>query len=87
MMNNMEIFLLINRIISEKLSFNTDGISEEQTLESIGIDSIGVMTLIVYLEEELDISIDFDSNWPVEITSISIKEFINNISRIVEAKQ
>jgi len=86
-MNNMEIFLLINRIISEKLSFNTDGISEEQTLESIGIDSIGVMTLIVYLEEELDISIDFDSNWPVEITSISIKEFINNISRIVEAKQ
>ena len=74
-MNNMEIFLLINRIISEKLSFNTDGISEEQTLESIGIDSIGVMTLIVYLEEELDISIDFDSNWPVEITSISIKDF------------
>ena len=86
-MDNAAILALAKRIVSDELALNVDGLSEEQTLDAIGIDSIGLMTLIVYLEEELSISVDFDSNWPIEITSITMKQFIDNIKRIVETKQ
>lgn len=85
-MDNAAILALAKRIVSDELALNVDGLSEEQTLDAIGIDSIGLMTLIVYLEEELSISVDFDSNWPIEITSITMKQFIDNIKRIVETK-
>ena len=85
-MDNAGIFTLAKRILSDELALDVDGLSEEQTLEAIGIDSIGLMTLIVYLEEELSISVDFDSNWPVDITSITMKQFIDNIKRIVDTK-
>ena len=85
-MDNAGIFTLAKRILSDELALDVDGLSEEQTLEAIGIDSIGLMTLIVYLEEELSISVDFDSNWPADITSITMKQFIDNIKRIVDTK-
>lgn len=85
-MDKKTIIDLVWKIMEEELSVVTEDRSEERSLQEIGLDSIGLMTLIVFVENELGISIEFDEKWPVELTSISLTDFADNILRCVEAK-
>ena len=83
-MGNVEIFEIIKEIMIDELEIDGDVISINIKLQDMGIDSIQLMTLVVYIEEKLEIEIDFDESWPIEITSITLEDFIRNISKVLQ---
>ncbi|MCW1955370.1 acyl carrier protein [uncultured Lentibacter sp.] len=52
------------RIIAEQALLEPSDVSVESTLESLGIDSLGLVESIFAIEEEFDISIPFNANEP-----------------------
>ncbi len=53
-------------IIAEQAVLEPSDVSDDSTLESLGIDSLGLVESIFAIEEEFDISIPFNANDPSE---------------------
>ncbi|MGD9865579.1 MAG: acyl carrier protein [Pseudodonghicola sp.] len=53
-------------IIAEQAVLEPSDVSEDSTLEDLGIDSLGLVESIFAIEEEFDISIPFNANEPSE---------------------
>lgn len=51
-------------IIAEQAVLDPSDVTLESTLESLGIDSLGLVECIFAIEEEFDISIPFNANEP-----------------------
>ncbi|TDL83652.1 acyl carrier protein [Palleronia sediminis] len=67
-------------ILAEQAVLEPGDVSLDQTLEDLGIDSLGLVESIFAIEEEFDISIPFNANAPSE------SEFdISSIAAIVGA--
>ena len=45
----------VKEVLSENLDIDADQITEEATMEALGIDSLDMMELICYLEEKCEI--------------------------------
>lgn len=69
---------IINTTLKEQLNINTD-IAKISKLVDLGIDSIGFMILIVYLENELGIEINIESMLDKEYSLITIGDMIDVI--------
>jgi len=68
------------RIIAEQAVLEPGDVSMEQTLDDLGIDSLGLVESIFAIEEAFDISVPFNANDPTE------SEFdITNVASIVKA--
>jgi acyl carrier protein len=68
------------RIIAEQAVLETGDVSMEQTLEDLGIDSLGLVESIFAIEEAFDISVPFNANEPAK------SEFdISSVAAIVAA--
>ena len=52
------------QIIAEQAVLDPSDIAPESTLESLGIDSLGLVESIFSIEEAFDISIPFNANEP-----------------------
>lgn len=78
-MNKYEIFLV--NYISEKNSIDTESINiSSDIFENAYIDSIGLFTLFVELEEEFDIDISLDSIKSSDVATIkSFAKFLGSI--------
>ncbi len=67
-------------IIAEQAMLEPSDIKMDQTLEDIGIDSLGLVESIFAIEETFDISVPFNANDP------QVSEFdISSIAAIVAA--
>ena len=67
-------------IIAEQAVLDPSDVSPEATLESLGIDSLGLVESIFAIEEAFDISVPFNANDPAE------SEFdISTVASIVAA--
>ncbi|GHG81371.1 acyl carrier protein [Pseudodonghicola xiamenensis] len=65
-------------IIAEQAVLDPSDVSEDSTLEELGIDSLGLVESIFAIEEEFDISIPFNANEP------SQSDFdISNVAAII----
>ncbi|TDK45069.1 acyl carrier protein [Antarcticimicrobium luteum] len=53
-------------IIAEQAVLAPSDVTEQSTLEDLGIDSLGLVESIFAIEEEFDISIPFNANDPSE---------------------
>ncbi|MCA3509125.1 MAG: acyl carrier protein [Rhodobacter sp.] len=53
-------------IIAEQAVLDPSDVSPEATLESLGIDSLGLVESIFAIEEAFDISVPFNANDPSE---------------------
>lgn len=53
-------------IIAEQAVLEPQDVAEDSTLESLGIDSLGLVESIFAIEEEFDISIPFNANEPAQ---------------------
>ncbi len=53
-------------IIAEQAVLDPADVSPESTLESLGIDSLGLVETIFAIEEAFDISVPFNANDPSE---------------------
>jgi len=78
----------VMQIIAEMALLEIKDVREESTLESLGIDSLGLVESIFAIEEEFDISIPFNANDPSEgdfdITSVAT--IIKGIEKLVAAR-
>ncbi|WP_102109861.1 acyl carrier protein [Oceaniglobus roseus] len=52
------------RIIAEQAVVEPSDVSMDQTLEDLGIDSLGLVESIFAIEEEFDIQVPFNANDP-----------------------
>jgi len=70
----------IIEIIAEQAVLETSDVSEDQSLEDLGIDSLGLVEAIFAIEESFDISVPFNANDP------SASEFdISSVGAIIRA--
>lgn len=53
-------------IIAEQAVLDVSDVRADSTLESLGIDSLGLVESIFAIEEAFDISIPFNANEPVQ---------------------
>lgn len=51
-------------IIAEQAVLEPSDVTEDSTLEDLGIDSLGLVESIFAIEEEFDISVPFNANEP-----------------------
>ena len=67
-------------ILAEQAVLEPRDVSTDQTLESLGIDSLGLVECIFAIEEEFDIQVPFNANEPEK------SDFdITNVASIVAA--
>jgi acyl carrier protein len=70
----------IVEIIAEQAVIDPSDVSMDQSLEDLGIDSLGLVEAIFAIEESFDISVPFNANAPEE------SEFdISSVGTIVTA--
>jgi acyl carrier protein len=56
----------VRGIIAEQAGLDLADVSLESSLESLGVDSLGVVEAIFAIEEAFDISVPFNANAPQE---------------------
>ncbi|MCB1331496.1 MAG: acyl carrier protein [Maritimibacter sp.] len=67
-------------IVAEQAVLDPGDVSPDQTLEDLGIDSLGLVEAIFAIEEAFDISVPFNANEPSE------SDFdISSVGAIIEA--
>lgn len=70
----------IIEIIAEQAVLEPSDVKMDQTLEDLGVDSLGLVEAIFAIEESFDISVPFNANDPSE------SEFdISSVGAIVDA--
>ena len=77
------------RIIAEQAMLEPSDVSEDSTLESLGIDSLGLVESIFAIEEEFDISIPFNANEPEksEFDITNVASIVAGIEKLVAEQQ
>ncbi|MDF1715673.1 MAG: acyl carrier protein [Antarcticimicrobium sp.] len=75
-------------IIAEQAVLEPSDVTADSTLESLGIDSLGLVESIFAIEEEFDITIPFNANEPTQsdfdITNVGA--IITGIEKLVAEK-
>ena len=59
-----EVARRVMEIIAEQALLNLSDVTPEATLESLGIDSLGLVESIFAIEEAFDVSVPFNANEP-----------------------
>ena len=62
----MDIRSKVIEIIADQAIIETSDVSDESTLEGLGIDSLGLVESIFAIEEAFDIQVPFNANQPNE---------------------
>jgi acyl carrier protein len=71
-------------IIAEQALLEPEDVTMDSTLESLGIDSLGVVESIFAIEEAFDITVPFNANNPTEsdFDITSVETIIAGIERL-----
>jgi len=85
---NMDIGAKVIDIIAEQAILEPDDVTLESTLESLGIDSMGLVESIFAIEEAFDIQIPFNANDPSDgdFNISSVASIISGIEKLVAEK-
>ncbi|KNG95536.1 acyl carrier protein [Pseudaestuariivita atlantica] len=75
-------------IIAEQAVLEPSDISEDQTLEDLGIDSLGLVEAIFAIEEAFDIQVPFNANEPEKsgFDISSVRSIIGEVEALVKAQ-
>ena len=84
----MDIGAKVIDIIAEQAILEPDDVTLESTLESLGIDSMGLVESIFAIEEAFDIQIPFNANDPSDgdFNISSVPSIISGIEKLVAEK-
>lgn len=82
----MDIKSRVIRIIAEQAVLEPSDVTEDSTLEELGIDSLGLVESIFAIEEEFDITVPFNANEPekTEFDITSVASIISGIEKLVK---
>ena len=74
------------QIIAQQAVLEVEDVSVEMTLESLGIDSLGLVESIFAIEEEFDISVPFNANDPSEgdFDITTVRSIIDGVEKLVK---
>lgn len=72
-------------IIAEQAVLEPSDVSMDQSLEDLGIDSMGLVEAIFSIEEEFDISVPFNANEPEksDFDISSVRAVISAVEKLV----
>ncbi|MEM9855549.1 MAG: acyl carrier protein [Pseudomonadota bacterium] len=75
----------VKTIIAEQAMLEVSDITDESTLESLGLDSMGLVECIFAIEETFDIQVPFNANEPEksDFDSSSIGKMIEAVERLI----
>ncbi len=75
-------------IIAEQAMLEPSDVTLENTLEGLGIDSLGLVESIFAIEEEFDISVPFNANEPQQgdFDITDVKSIIAGIEKLLAEK-
>lgn len=75
----------IVEIIAEQAVLETSDISMEQSLEDLGVDSMGLVEAIFAIEESFDISVPFNANAPdkSDFDISSVAAVVSAVERLI----
>ena len=84
----MDIGAKVIDIIAEQAILDRGDVTLESTLDSLGIDSMGLVESIFAIEEAFDIQIPFNANDPSdsEFNISSVSSIISGIEKLVAEK-
>ncbi len=73
------------RIIAEQAVLEPGDVAMEQSLDDLGVDSMGVVEAIFSIEEEFDIQVPFNANQPEksEFNISSVASIIAAVEKLV----
>ena len=73
------------QIIAEQAVLDVEDVSMTSTLDSLGIDSMGLVESIFAIEEAFDISVPFNANDPTEggFDISSVESIIKAVEKLV----
>ena len=84
----MDVGAKVIDIIAEQAILDPGDVTLESTLDSLGIDSMGLVESIFAIEEAFDIQIPFNANDPSdsEFNISSVSSMISGIEKLVAEK-
>ena len=84
----MDVGAKVIDIIAEQAILEPGDVTLESTLESLGIDSMGLVESIFAIEEAFDIQIPFNANDPTDgdFNISSVASIISGIEKLVAEK-
>ncbi|MGI9393965.1 MAG: acyl carrier protein [Boseongicola sp.] len=73
------------RIIAEQAVLEPDDVAMEQSLDDLGVDSMGLVEAIFSIEEEFDIQVPFNANEPdkSEFNISSVANIVAAVEKLV----
>lgn len=76
-------------IIAEQAVLDVADVGDDSTLESLGIDSLGLVEAIFAIEEAFDISVPFNANEPSQgdFDISSVEAIVRAVEGLIAAKQ
>lgn len=76
------------QILAEQAALGIDEMTQESTLEDLGIDSLGVVEAIFAIEEQYDIEVPFNANEPTasEFDISSVGAIIRAVEELVRQR-
>ncbi len=84
----MDVETKVREIIAEQALLDPEEVTMDSTLESLGIDSLGLVESIFAIEEAFDINIPFNANNPAEsdFDISSVATIVVGIRKLVDEK-
>lgn len=79
MADKQELLEKVKAIIAEKLNIDKATITADATLESLGVDSLDMLEIIMKLEEQFNIEIDDDQAAEIK----TIEQAVSKIQELV----
>ena len=82
----MDIRSKVIEIIADQAIVEPSDLTDESTLESLGIDSLGLVESIFAIEEAFDIQIPFNANQPNEspLDISSVATIVQGIEQLIQ---
>mgnify|MGYP003327055447 FL=1 len=82
----MDIRSKVIEIIADQAIVEPSDLSDESTLESLGIDSLGLVESIFAIEEAFNIQVPFNANQPNEspIDISSVATIVQGIEKLIQ---
>lgn len=86
---NKDVRTRVIAIIAEQAVIEPDDVSPGQSLEDLGIDSMGLVEAIFSIEEEFDIQVPFNANEPEksDFDISSVESVIAAVEKLVAESQ
>ncbi|WP_407493530.1 acyl carrier protein [Pseudooceanicola sp. MF1-13] len=81
----MDIQAKVKEIIADQAMVDASDVTMDQTLEDLGIDSLGLVESIFAIEEAFDIQVPFNANEPEQsdFDISSVQSIVDGIKKLV----